>query len=127
MKYMHPQHEISGATGLTPHQRALKHFIAHHTREHGVAPTFDLMKEALGLKSKSGVHRLLDALEERGHIVRMRYRARAITIIDAPQIDTADALRVVLDRCKMTADTAQEVARLLAAEVAPPCKMAGAA
>jgi repressor LexA len=69
---------------LTEKQRDLLHFIRERHREAGVSPSFDEMKEALGLKSKSGVHRLVGALEERGFLRRLPNRARAIEILRMP-------------------------------------------
>jgi repressor LexA len=103
--------------GLTPKMRALKHFIASRIEATGCAPSFDEMMPAIGQKSKSGVHRLVLALVERGHLERLPGRARALRIAGQPTIDTADALRIVAARCKMSRETADEIARLLAAEV----------
>jgi len=102
--------------GLTVQQRALLHFIQSQIEASGVPPSFDEMKDAMGLASKSGISRLLDALEERGHITRKKHRARVIRISDVPTIDTADALKVVMARCKMTKATSLEISRLWSAE-----------
>ncbi len=59
-------------------------FINERVKEAGVPPSFDEMKEALNLKSKSGIHRLITALEERGFIRRMPHRARALDILKLP-------------------------------------------
>ena len=67
---------------LTAKQRDLLNFLREYQQEHDHAPSFDEMKDAVGLKSKSGIHRLVSALEERGHIRRLANRARAIEIID---------------------------------------------
>lgn len=69
---------------LTKKQRELLLFIYERVRETGVSPSFDEMKEALGLKSKSGIHRLITALEERGFIKRLAHRARAVEILKLP-------------------------------------------
>lgn len=66
--------------GLTVRQRDLLNFIRKYIAEHGVTPSFDEMKQALGLASKSGVHRLVTALVERGYVDTMPNRARAITL-----------------------------------------------
>jgi repressor LexA len=67
---------------LTKKQRELLQFIQERLADSGgVSPSFDEMKEALGLKSKSGVHRLITGLEERGFIRRMPHRARALDIV----------------------------------------------
>ena len=73
---------------LTTKQKELLVFINTRLQETGVPPSFDEMKEALSLQSKSGVHRLIIALEERGFIRRLPHRARAIEIIKLPDAIT---------------------------------------
>ena len=73
---------------LTEKQKELLVFINARLQETGVPPSFDEMKEALELQSKSGVHRLIIALEERGFIRRLPHRARAIEIIKLPDAMT---------------------------------------
>ncbi len=73
---------------LTRKQYDLLHFIHKRLQRDGVPPSFDEMKDALDLRSKSGIHRLITALEERGFIRRLPHRARAIEIIRLP--DTID-------------------------------------
>ena len=70
---------------LTRKQNELLRFIHERVREAGVPPSFDEMKEALDLKSKSGIHRLITALEERGFIRRLPNRARALEVIKLPE------------------------------------------
>jgi repressor LexA len=70
---------------LTTKQKELLVFINGRLQETGVPPSFDEMKEALNLQSKSGVHRLIIALEERGFIRRLPHRARAIEIVKLPE------------------------------------------
>ncbi len=70
---------------LTPKQYELLNFIHQRVRERGIPPSYDEMKEALGLRSKSGIHRLITALEERGFIRRLPHRARAIEIVRLPE------------------------------------------
>jgi repressor LexA len=74
---------------LTRKQYDLLHFIHKRLQRDGVPPSFDEMKEALDLRSKSGIHRLITALEERGFIRRLPHRARAIEIVRLPE--TLDA------------------------------------
>ena len=69
---------------LTEKQLDLLDFINRRLKRDGVPPSFDEMKEALGLRSKSGIHRLITALEERGFIRRLAHRARAIEILRLP-------------------------------------------
>jgi repressor LexA len=68
---------------LTHRQKDLYDFIDKTYRETGVSPSFAEMMEATGLKSKSGVHRLITGLEERGFIVRLHNRARAVVPVSA--------------------------------------------
>lgn len=70
---------------LTRKQLDLLKFIQKRMAKDGVPPSFDEMKEALNLRSKSGIHRLITALEERGFIRRLAHRARAIEIIKMPE------------------------------------------
>ena len=69
---------------LTKKQFELLLFINERLKETGVSPSFDEMKEALNLKSKSGIHRLITALEERGFIRRLAHRARAVDVVKLP-------------------------------------------
>ncbi|MEM9333163.1 MAG: transcriptional repressor LexA [Pseudomonadota bacterium] len=70
---------------LTKKQQLLLQFIHERLQAEGVPPSFDEMKEALDLKSKSGIHRLIMALEERGFIRRLPNRARALEVIKMPE------------------------------------------
>src|ERR1700682_6649597 len=70
---------------LTKKQHELLLFINKRLGESGICPSFDEMKEALGLKSKSGVHRLITGLEERGFIRRLPHRARALEVVRLPE------------------------------------------
>jgi repressor LexA len=70
---------------LTKKQHELLLFINKKLGDSGICPSFDEMKEALGLKSKSGVHRLITGLEERGFIRRLAHRARALEVARLPE------------------------------------------
>lgn len=70
---------------LTAKQHELIRFIQQRLEETGISPSFEEMKEALDLKSKSGVHRLISALEERGFIRRLPNRARALEVVKLPE------------------------------------------
>jgi repressor LexA len=70
---------------LTRKQNELLLFINQRIKDGGVSPSFDEMKEALGLKSKSGIHRLITGLEERGFIRRLAHRARALEVLRLPE------------------------------------------
>lgn len=76
---------------LTKKQHELLMFIHERIKETGISPSFDEMKEALDLASKSGIHRLITALEERGFIRRLAHRARALEVIKLPQQATTTA------------------------------------
>lgn len=78
---------------LTSKQKELLIFIHERVKDTGVPPSFDEMKEALDLRSKSGIHRLITALEERGFIRRLPHRARALEIIKLPEALTDGAAR----------------------------------
>src|SRR5215213_9820493 len=70
---------------LTAKQRELLMFIDQRLGQTGISPSFDEMREALELKSKSGVHRLISALEERQFIRRLPNRARALEVVRMPE------------------------------------------
>ena len=70
---------------LTAKQHELLHFIQQRLDASGISPSFEEMKEALGLKSKSGIHRLISALEERGFLRRLPNRARALEVLKLPE------------------------------------------
>ncbi len=76
---------------LTAKQHELLHFIQERLDTSGISPSFEEMKEALGLKSKSGIHRLISALEERGFLRRLPNRARALEVLKVP--DAAKPVR----------------------------------
>src|SRR5579862_8791422 len=82
---------------LTRKQYELLMFIHERVRESGVPPSFDEMKDALDLKSKSGIHRLITALEERGFLRRMEKRARALEIVKLPD-NVSETLRPATTR-----------------------------
>lgn len=79
---------------LTKKQLDLLMLIDTRLKESGVAPSFDEMKDLLGLKSKSGIHRLISALEERGFLRRLPHRARALEVLKLPEnvTDTASGI-----------------------------------
>jgi|GEM_PF-3811672 len=79
-KLMRAKKSINTSFGLTARQAALLDFIHEYHDKHGIPPSFDEMREASGLRSKSGIFRILTALEERGHISRLPNRARSITL-----------------------------------------------
>ena len=78
---------------LTRKQHELLMFIHERIKETGVSPSFDEMKEALDLASKSGIHRLITALEERGFIRRLAHRARALEVTKLPEQATTGPVR----------------------------------
>jgi len=69
---------------LTEKQHQLLSFLIEHQAEHDISPSFDEMREAVGLASKSGIHRLISGLQERGYIRKLANRARAIEILRHP-------------------------------------------
>ncbi|MBP6030300.1 MAG: transcriptional repressor LexA [Sphingobium sp.] len=80
---------------LTAKQQELLVFIQRRLEEGGVSPSFDEMKDALDLKSKSGIHRLISALEERGFIRRLPNRARALEVLKMPEGAVKDVPKLV--------------------------------
>ena len=75
---------------LTKKQKNLLLFINKKLRSSGVSPSYEEMKESLNLKSKSGIHRLISALEERGFIKRLAHKARALEVIKLPETASAN-------------------------------------
>ncbi len=80
---------------LTAKQHELLLFINRRLEESGISPSFEEMKDALDLKSKSGVHRLISALEERGFIRRLPNRARALEVVKMPENQGSKAAEAV--------------------------------
>ena len=78
---------------LTAKQHELLYFIQERLDSSGISPSFEEMKEALGLKSKSGIHRLISALEERGFLRRLPNRARALEVLKVPEAAKAAPVR----------------------------------
>ena len=95
---------MMGFVMLTSKQQELLCFIDRRLEDGGVSPSFEEMKEALDLKSKSGIHRLISALEERGFIRRLPNRARALEVVKLP-----DGL-----------NRARQASRMAVPKVAPP-------
>ncbi len=102
---------------LTRKQHELLMFIHERIKEQGVSPSFDEMKEALDLASKSGIHRLITALEERGFLRRLPHRARALEVLKLPDSASAGAPRghggfrpQVIEGARPAASTASEPA-----------------
>jgi len=75
---------------LTKKQKNLLMFINKKLRSSGVSPSYEEMKESLNLKSKSGIHRLISALEERGFIKRLAHKARALEVVKLPENASAN-------------------------------------
>ncbi|OCC23199.1 repressor LexA [Croceicoccus estronivorus] len=100
---------------LTAKQHELIRFIQSRLEETGISPSFEEMKEALDLKSKSGVHRLISALEERGFIRRLPNRARALEVLKQPEdVNSSPA------RLPASGTAANDVSTLAAKPSAPP-------
>ena len=75
---------------LTKKQKNLLMFINKKLRSSGVSPSYEEMKDSLNLKSKSGIHRLISALEERGFIKRLAHKARALEVVKLPETASAN-------------------------------------
>ena len=80
---------------LTEKQHQLLSFLIEHQAEHDISPSFDEMREAVGLASKSGIHRLISGLQERGYIRKLANRARAIEILRHPGAATLPENNVI--------------------------------
>lgn len=103
------------SVGLTRRQAECLRFIASTIRETGgLGPTFDEIGDHLGLASKSGVHRLITGLEERGFIRRLRKRARAFEVLQLPPSD--DSLPIIEDIRILTDEAFKAVAQAVLAE-----------
>lgn len=87
---------------LTPKQQQLFDFIDKRISETGISPSFDEMREAVGLKSKSGIHRLVQSLTERGFIRQLKNKARALEVVRRP---VEDAIANVKDGIKNFSET----------------------
>lgn len=95
-------------SSLTSQQARLLAFIRAHIAEQGFSPSFDEMTQAMGLRSKSGIHRLISGLEERGFIRRIPNRARCIELVEAPTLGNVPPPRI---RQVPTSDLLQELWR----------------
>ncbi|RDC60024.1 Repressor LexA [Alteripontixanthobacter maritimus] len=96
---------------LTAKQHELIQFIQRRLEETGISPSFEEMKDALDLKSKSGVHRLISALEERGFIRRLPNRARALEVIKQPEDATPVSAANSADNSNVISLAAAKAAR----------------
>jgi len=103
---------------LTAKQRELLLFIDNRLKEAGISPSFDEMREALDLKSKSGVHRLISALEERGFIRRLPNRARALEVVKLPETRPTAAATVTPIRPVAAAPANDTMELILAGRIA---------
>src|SRR5213592_3565939 len=101
---------------LTRKQHELIRFIQTRLEETGVSPSFEEMKEALELKSKSGVHRLISALEERGFIRRLPNRARALEVLKLPEVRPAASVTPIRPAVAAPANDTMEL--ILAGRIA---------
>src|SRR5215469_14532360 len=104
---------------LTRKQHELLMFIHERVRESGVPPSFDEMKDALNLKSKSGIHRLITALVARGFLRRLEKRARAIEILRLPE-NVADTLKPATTRNQALRGSHNSAARPVRGEARNP-------
>jgi repressor LexA len=102
---------------LTAKQHELLIFIQNRLEETGISPSFEEMKDALDLRSKSGVHRLISALEERGFLRRLPNRARALEVLKQPEDVQAKGVRATVANDTLANDA---VSRIVAPPAAPP-------
>ena len=94
---------------LTRKQHELLLYIDARLSETGISPSFEEMKEALDLKSKSGVHRLISALEERGFIRRLPNRARALEVVKLPEVRPAATVTPIRPAVAAPANDTMEI------------------
>ena len=94
---------------LTAKQRELLLFIDDRLKDSGISPSFDEMREALELKSKSGVHRLISALEERGFIRRLPNRARALEVLKLPEARPSASVTPIRPAVAVPANDTMEI------------------
>src|SRR5437764_12757279 len=94
---------------LTAKQHELLVFIDNRLKDDGISPSFDEMREALDLKSKSGVHRLISALEERGFIRRLPNRARALEVLKLPEMRPAASITPIRPAVAAPANDTMEI------------------
>lgn len=87
----------SQITGLTPRMHETLRFVRGYMTEHGYSPNTDEIREGLRLRSKSGVVRLLDSLEERGAITRIKKRARSIQVLDLWEMPKRKSVHEAID------------------------------
>jgi repressor LexA len=104
---------------LTKKQYQLLLFIDQSLKEAGVSPSFEEMKEALGLRSKSGIHRLITALEERGFLRRLPHRARALEVLRLPENSVLSGRRET-GRALTSSNVIHADFKFQAAQAAPP-------
>lgn len=90
---------------LTRKQHELLIYVNDYLKDHGISPSFEEMKDALDLKSKSGIHRLITGLEERGFIRRLAHRARALEVVRLPDTAAIGAEPGVAGRNRKFEDT----------------------
>jgi SOS-response transcriptional repressor LexA len=103
--------------GLTRRQQNCLAFLKQYIADKGIPPSFDEIKDFMGLRSKSGIHRLINSLEERGLIRRLRNRARAIEIIDPTAHDLWFLPRDVLGWVRFGAARRSMTAESMIAEI----------
>ena len=104
---------------LTAKQHELLRFIQIRLEESGISPSFEEMKDALDLKSKSGVHRLISALEERGFLRRLPNRARALEVLRQPEDVSPGSARASSSGGGQAANVNDVVARVAAPKMRP--------
>jgi len=106
---------------LTRRQHELLSFIDGHLKQRGFSPSFDEMKDALRLKSKAGIHRLVAALEERGFLARRHNRARALEVLRLPESLAAGNSSTCAARTASVGSDRRSVSDGLSGSVANPC------
>lgn len=93
-----------GSMTLTPKQHQAHSFICHRIAASGIAPSYEEVKAHLGLSSRSGVHALLNSLEERGYLRRQKHKARALEILRTPDGRPSGAVIAAIEGLVAAAD-----------------------
>jgi repressor LexA len=110
---------------LTQRQRQLLQFIQQYMGTHGVCPSFEEMRGALRLRSKSGIHRLISALEERGYIRRLAYRARALEVVRPAGDAAVEATAILASLPRPTPERATAASNIVHAPFGRRARPAG--
>jgi SOS-response transcriptional repressor LexA len=100
-------------TPPTAREHQLLQYLRSYYGERGIMPTYPEMMAFMGVRSKSGIHRMIDGLIKRGHVTRMPASARGLRL-KGSDVSTAEAICAVIDRCRLSEHALAELRGLLA-------------